>query len=543
MMQISSREEALEQALQWLEQYGGPDICLAELLCDRHAGDPEKVALVYEDAAGESTHTFAEMRDLSAKFAGVLRSLGVAKGDRVATLLPKTPELMIATLGLWRLGAVHVPLYTAFGPQAISFRVENSGASVIVTDTANRPNINTDDNVRIITVEDPKKPWKESGDIAFWDALKSAEPALERILVSGDDLMIVIYTSGTTGDPKGVETPVKALASFEVYMRFGLEARDDDVFWNMADPGWAYGLYYALAAPLLMGRPTLYINVPSTVKTVYSMLRKYAVTNIATAPTIFRMLRAAGAPEGAMDGINLRVASCAGEPLNPDVGDWATEHLGIPIHDQYGQTEIGMVAVNHHLPALERPLKPGSMGHAMPGFHPVVLDESGAELGPGEDGQMALDISKSPLYWFRGYYNDPDRTAGRIIGNGRYYITGDTVRMDRDGYFFFSGRDDDIISSSAHRIGPFEIESALMGHDAVAEAAVVGKPDSLRGEIVKAFVVLKEGFKPSKNLANEICQFVRSNLSSHAYPREAEFVKQLPKTPSGKIQRFLLREK
>jgi acetyl-CoA synthetase len=237
----------------------------------------------------------------------------------------------------------------------------------------------------------------------------------------------------------------------------------------------------------------------------------------------------------------LRVASSAGEPLNPDVIAWSEAALGVPIHDQYGQTEHGMVVNNHHAPGLARPLRPGSMGHPMPGFRAVVVDAEGRELGSGQEGQLAVDRRASPLYWFRGYYNDPERTAERFTADGRYYLTGDAASIDADGYVFFSGRADDLITSAGYRIGPFEVESALIGHAAVAEAAAVGKPDELRGEVVKAFVVLKPGHVGSTELAAELSQFVKANLSSHAYPREIEFVEALPKTPSGKIQRFLLR--
>ena len=548
MMLLSSQEETRVQVQAWLREYGGPDVAVARLLCDRHAQDPERMALWYEDAAGkEARYTFAELRDLSARCAGVLQSLGVSKGDRVATLLPKTPELLIATLALWRLGAVHVPLFTAFGPQAIAYRISNSGARVLVTDTTNRAKIGnasgTPDALgvsiaHVVTVEGSDPSRGLSGDISFWAALEKAEPVATPVSSTGEDLLIVIYTSGTTGKPKGVEVPVKALASFEAYMRFGLDLREEDVFWNMADPGWAYGLYYALIGPLLLGKTTLFFNAPFNVQDIYRILQKYNVTAIATAPTAFRMMRAAEAPVEAKHRLRLRVASTAGEPLNPDVIDWAIQQLGVPIHDQYGQTELGMVVTNHHLPALQRPLRPSSMGHAMPGFRVVILDESGVELGPGREGQLAVDTEGSPLFWFRSYYQDPARTAECFTRDGRYYLTGDVASMDAEKYCFFIGRDDDIITSASYRIGPFETESALMGHEAVAEAAVAGKPDPLRGEVVKAYVVVKAGYAPSEELASELRQFVRSNLSAHAYPREVEFVDQLPKTPSGKIQRF-----
>ncbi len=551
-MQLSSQEDIQGQIQAWLNEYDGANVAVAHLLCDRHAQEPDRVALRYEDATGKATtYTFTELRDLSAKCAGVLHSLGVAKGDRVATLLPKTPELLITTLALWRLGAVHVPLFTAFGPQAIMYRVGHSGARVLVTDTMNRVKIGQEDRVssvqaslaHVVTVEGLEPDGGLPGDIPFWTGLEAAAPVVTPVVGTGEDVLILIYTSGTTGEPKGVEVPVKALASMEAYMRFGLDLRDEDVYWNMADPGWAYGLFYALIGPFLLGQATLLFNVPFDVQATYRILQKYGVTNLATAPTAFRVMRATGGPGEIKQHLRLRVASTAGEPLNPDVMAWAVEHLGVSIHDHYGQTELGMVVTNNHLPALQRPLRPGSAGHAMPGFRMVILDESGIELGPGHEGQLAVDTQQSPLYGFRGYYQDPARTAERFTSSGRYYLTGDAASQDAEAYIFLTGRCDDIITSASYRIGPYELESALMEHAAVAEAAVVGIPDPLRGEVVKAYVVVKARYTPSKTLAVELRQLVRVNLSAYACPREVEFVDQLPKTPSGKIQRFLLRSR
>ncbi len=536
----------IERQLQtWLSTFDADTISVAGILCDQHAEDPQKTALLYEDALGNSArYTFAQLRDLSSRLAGVLKALGVTKGDRVATLLPKSPELLVTTLGLWRLGAAHVPLFTAFGPQAISSRVENSQARVLVTDVANRHKVSYANagpgSPQVVTVTDDSSGTHD-GDVAYRDALAQADPVTDPVLTCGDDLFILIYTSGTTGSPKGVEIPVKALASFVAYMRFGLDVRDDDVYWNMADPGWAYGLFYALVGPLLLGNTTLFFNAPFDVSATYRILETYGVTNVTTAPTVFRMMRAAEDQVIPSDTSSLRLASCAGEPLNPDVVSWGRDQLGVPIHDHYGQTEGGMMVCNHHLPELQRPIRAGSMGHTMPGFRIVILDPDGKELAAGQEGQLAVDTYASPLFWYRGYFNDPERTAERFTDNGRYYLTGDSASRDADDYVSFSGRADDIITSAGYRIGPFEPESALLTHEAVAEAAVVGIADELRGEIVKAFVVLKAGYDPSSELAETLRTFVQSTLSAHAYPRQIEFISDLPKTPSGKIQRFLLR--
>jgi acetyl-CoA synthetase len=509
---------------QWLEDFTNHPVSVSRVLCDRWAEDPSRVGLHYEDPSGRADRiTFAGLRERSLRFAAALSRLGVGKGDRVATLLPKRPELPIATLGLWRLGAVHVPLFTAFGPDAIRYRVESSGAKVVVTDTANRTKIPQLAGVAILEVE---------GD---WETQNAGE--LEEVELAPDDLFILIYTSGTTGHPKGVGVPVRALASFAAYMSFGLDVRADDVHWNIADPGWAYGLYYGLIGTLLIGDAPIYYNGPFSAAVVYDVMHRYGVTNLAAAPTVYRALRAAGPVPG---GLRVRALSSAGEPLNPDVIAWAERELGVPIHDQYGQTELGMVVINCQREDLKHGLKPGSMGQAMPGFRALVVDATGTEVAAGEQGEVAIDPAGSPLFWFSGYWRDPEWTARRFVGE-RYYVTGDTALIDGDGFFFFSSRADDVITSAGYRIGPFEVESSLMAHPAVAEAAAIGKPDQLRGEVVKAYVVLKGGFSPSDDLGHELSEFVKQRLSAHAYPREVEFIRELPKTPSGKVQRFVLR--
>jgi acetyl-CoA synthetase len=434
---------------------------------------------------------------------------------------------------------VHVPLFTAFGPQAIALRTGDSAARVVVTDATNRAKLAGMD-LRVVAVEGRAGAPADGGDLPFWSSLLAADPLAEVVAVGADDPFILIYTSGTTGQPKGVAVPVRALTSFAVYMRLGLDVRDDDVYWNMADPGWAYGLYYALVGPLLLGVPTLFFNAPFTVDGTLRVLRAYGVTNFAAAPTVYRALRAA-AIDDAGAGLRLRALASAGEPLNPDVIAWAERTLGVAIRDHYGQTEQGMMIANATAPALRRPLRPGSMGVALPGFRAAIVDGAGHELGPGAEGQIALDIARSPLSWFRGYYRAPEWSDERIVG-GRYYLSGDAGSRDADGYVHFTGRADDIISSAGYRIGPFEVESALMGHPAVAEAAAVGQPDELRGEVVAAFVVLKPSHAPSDDLAADLSRFVKTNLSAHAYPRAITFVAALPKTPSGKVQRFLLRQ-
>lgn len=502
--------------------------------CDRHA-QPGRVALFWEGSDGRSrTYTFEELKEYSARLANFLQSAGVQPGDRVAGLLPRIPELLILILGAWRLGAVYQPLFTAFGSKAIEHRVSESGARMIFTDANNRPKLaDVSACPPIVTVDSREK--QAPGDRDFWTELQRQPAQADPVMRRGDDAMLMMFTSGTTGPAKGVMVPLKALLSFDVYMRHAIDLRAEDAYWNIADPGWAYGLYYAVIGPLLLGHATTFYDGAFSPEGTYRVIEKYRISNLAGAPTAFRMLIAAGGQAAAKAKGSLRVVSSAGETLNPEVTRWFREHLGCPINDHYGQTEVGMIVCNHH--GLSHPIHPGSAGLPLPGFKIAIVDEQGREVPRGTPGILAIDRKRSPLFWFQGYWQQ--ETTCWV---GDYYLTGDSARQDSGGVISFIGRSDDIITSSAYRIGPYDVESALIEHPAVMEAGVVGKPDPERTEVVKAFVVLCSGRQPAPELAEELQQFVKTRLSAHAYPREIEFVDQLPKTPSGKLQRFILRQ-
>jgi len=488
--------------------------------CDRYA-ETGGTALRWSSADGRSAeYSFAQLRDLSAQFAGMLAARGVRPGDIVAGLLPRTPDLMVTILGVWRAGAVYQPLFTAFGPRAVEHRLAASGARLVVTDPANRPKLDGVPNIAVVLTTDLPVE------------LDRHPPRFDPVMRRGDDPFLLMFTSGTTGMPKGVPVPLRALLGFGAYMRQSIDLRSGDRFWNIADPGWAYGLYYAVTGPLLLGQATTLHDGPFTAASAYAVLQRWSITNLAGAPTAFRLMIAAGPAAAQAVRGQLRVVSSAGEPLNPEVIRWFAEHLGVAIHDHYGQTELGMVVCNHH--ALRHPVRPGSAGLPLPGYRVAVLDDADRELPQGEPGVLAVDLARSPLHWFGGYLGQPPPT-------GPYYRTGDTVELEPGGGISFVGRSDDIITSAGYRIGPFEVESALIEHPAVIEAAVVGKPDPERTEIVAAFVVLADGTRGTDALAHELQQHVRSRLSAHAYPREIAFVENLPKTPSGKLQRFILR--
>lgn len=503
--------------------------------CDRWCGS-DRVALRREDVNGRAqVRTFEELRDDSSRLANLLASKGISAGDRVAALLPRIPELLVTILAVWRLGAIYQPLFTAFGPKAIEHRLRASGAKMIITNAEYSGRLAGIDCSLLRAVTSATSE-TDSSYIDLSSEVPRQSPRFEPVLRTADDPFLIMFTSGTTGPAKSLLVPLKAIAAFVGYMTQAIELRTEDSFWNVADPGWAYGLYYAVTGPLAMGHTTLFYDGPFTVESTVRVVKKYGITNLAGSPTAYRLLIGAG-PE-ALSPIKgqLRVVSSAGEPLNPEVIRWFGEHLAAPIYDHYGQTELGMVVCNHH--GLKHPVHLGSAGLPVPGHRVVVLNDQDRELGPAEPGILAVDKINSPLYWFDGYEGaDPE------IPSTRYYRSGDTVELNDDGSISFVGRSDDVITSSGYRIGPFDVESALIEHPAVLEAAVIGKPDPERTEIVKAFVVLKDGQSGSLELADELKKHVRNRLSAHAYPREIEFTSELPKTPSGKIQRFLLRNR
>ncbi|NIF27184.1 AMP-binding protein [Pantoea sp. Tr-811] len=497
--------------------------------CDRHAGK-NTLALAWEDRDGNrARYSFDQLKVQAVRFANVLRAQGVGAGDRVAGLLPRTPQLLVTILATWRLGAVYQPLFTAFGPKAIEHRLEQSAARVVVTDSLNRAKLDTLQRCpTVITVN------ARSGELDFQQCLDRADAVCEPVMRSGDDPFLLMFTSGTTGPAKPLEVPLRAIVAFQGYMRDAIDLRPNDNFWNLADPGWAYGLYYAVTGPLSLGCATTFYDGPFSVESCARIIQSLGITNLAGSPTAYRLLIAGGSEFSTPVKGRLRVVSSAGEPLNPEVIRWFAEELGVTIHDHYGQTELGMVLCNHH--GLQHPVQAGSAGFAIPGHRIVVLGEQGEELPPGQPGILAVDRQHSPLCWFDGYHGLPTKAFV-----GHYYLSGDTVELNQDGSISFVGRSDDVITTSGYRVGPFDVESALIEHPAVIEAAVIGKPDPQRTELIKAFVVLAAGCAASEALADTLRQHVRQRLYAHAYPREIEFVDELPKTPSGKLQRFILR--
>jgi len=532
---------AADRVTELTAEFTAPVLDVGWLLCDRHPAD--HVAFTVVDSTGEHSHlTYGELAAISHRYARALRGLGVGPGDRVATLMGKSADLVALILAIWRLGAVYVPLFTAFAPQAIALRLDGSGAHVVVVDPDQRhkldpgPDLPHDPERRVVVTG----AGASGGDASLADLVAAVSPKpVSAVTTSGDGPLVHMFTSGTTGKPKGVIHPVSYVAGWQIYLEYGLGVTRESSYWCAADPGWAYGLYSAIVAPLAAGIPSLLLAGGFSVETTWRTLLDHSVTDFTAAPTVYRGLRSSSVP--VPRGLRLARASSAGEPLTPEVNEWAGAELGLAVHDHFGQTEVGMPLANHHHPELARRVKAGSMGRPVPGWSLTVLaDDKDEPVEPGVLGRVAIDVAASPLMTFRGY-QVPGQSDAKFTADGRWYLTGDAGRLDADGDFFFSSRDDDVIIMAGYRIGPFEIESVLAQHPAVAECSVIGAPDAVRGEVIEAYVVLRGGNDASPALATELQHFVKTRYAAHAYPRTIHFIDALPKTPSGKTQRYLLR--
>jgi acetyl-CoA synthetase len=368
--------------------------------------------------------------------------------------------------------------------------------------------------------------------------LAGAAPFGGSTAIGGDGAFVHMFTSGTTGAPKGVVHPLRYVAGWQAYLQFALGVREDSVYWCGADPGWAYGLYSAVVAPMVLGLRSVLQRGGFDAAATWRALVDLGVTDYAAAPTVFRSLRISDAP--IPEGLRLQRLSSAGEPLTAEVNEWAGPALGLQVHDHYGQTELGMTIGFPHHPGLEIPVVPQTMGVALPGWAVTVLQEgTSTEAQTGTPGLLAVDVAASPLMTFRGYAGTG--AGDRFTSDGRYYLSGDLATRNADGTLRFSSRDDDVIIMAGYRIGPFDVESVLTQHSAVVECAVVGAPDPVRGEVIVAFVVLRADVEASEEIVRELQTLVRERYAAHAYPRRIHLVPNLPKTPSGKIQRARLR--
>jgi acetyl-CoA synthetase len=544
------REFSWNAARAWLDGLpGGRGLNIAHEAVDRHAAGPlcDRVALRFLMKDGRTREfTYGDLARETSRFANALWRLGVRKGDPVAVLAGRIPELYIAALGTMKHGSVFVPLFSAFGPEPLQTRLEIARARVLVTtDALYRRKV---------------------------EAIRGALPALEHVLVAGDsgavaglagvrdlrrllddadprftigatdpeDVAVLHFTSGTTGRPKGAVHVHDAVVAHHATARFALDLHPQDVFWCTADPGWVTGTSYGIIAPLTHGITSVVDEADFDAERWYGILQRERVSVWYTAPTAIRMLMKAGldlAHGHRFDA--LRFLASVGEPLNPEAVTWGVDAVGRPFHDNWWQTETGGIMIANFA-ALE--IRPGSMGRPLPGIDAAIVRRTGGDAvevidTPGVQGELALRPGWPSM--FRGYQGDIARYRACFAGG--YYLTGDMARRDADGYFWFVGRTDDLIKSSGHLIGPFEVESALLEHPAVAEAAVIGKPDPVALEIVKAFVALKPGHEPGEALRRELLGFARVRLGSAVAPKEIDFRPSIPKNRAGKIMRRLLK--
>ncbi|HEY9790889.1 MAG TPA: acetate--CoA ligase [Candidatus Obscuribacterales bacterium] len=531
-----------DDARKEIAYFAGGKVNAAYNAIDRHMQDGRrnKVALYCVDKNNNlDAFTYQDMYYLSNRLGNALKGLGVQKGDRVFIYMPRIPEMYVSTIAIAKIGAIVGPLFSAFGPDALRDRLQDSNAKVIITTPELKANL---DEIRdqlpdleyVVVVRNDGK--LKRGEISYEELMVGASEVLAPEHMDPEDGLYLLYTSGTTGKPKGVLHVHNDIIGHHMTAKWVLDLRDDDVYWCTADPGWVTGTVYGIFAPWSNGASIVTYEGRFDARSWYQLIDRLHVTVWYTAPTALRMLMKAGdevVNEYSLG--SLRHVLSVGEPLNAEVVRWGMKVYGLPIHDNWWQTETGMMLCAN-LPCM--PIKPGSMGRPLPGTYVTVVDDEGNELQPGQLGRLVVRPgwpSQLRQVWrnaekYKEYFKIPG-----------WYFSGDNAWKDEDGYIWFVGRADDVINTAGHRVGPFEVESALVEHPQVAEAGVIGKPDKERGEIIKAFIVLKNNVKASDALLEEIKEFTKRKLAAHAYPREIEVKDKLPKTRSGKIMRRLLK--
>ncbi len=541
--------DGARQSITWaqirseLDGHPGGGLNIAYECLDRHlkTNRRDKVAMIWEGRDGEQeTYTYEQFTKEANRVANGLRSLGVEKGDRVFMFIDRLPECYFTAFGTLKLGAVIGPLFSAFGPDAVKDRLADSAAKVLVTSPrlwdkikeirGDLPSLET-----VILVTRREKAEPAAGEVLWDDVIAGQSEEFETVNTDPEDYSVMHYTSGTTGKPKGAAHVHNAIIGHYATGKYVLDLHDDDIYWCTADPGWVTGTSYGMFAPWSNGVTSLIHEGGFGANAWYGLIAKYKVTVWYTAPTAIRMLMKAGEEAAKKHDLSsLRYTMSVGEPLNPEAVVWGERAIGLPFHDNWWQTETGAIMIANYA-SME--IRPGSMGRPFPGIEPAIIDDEGNEVTPGEEGDLAVRPGWPSM--FRTYWNR-EKLYDSCFRNG-WYITGDRARMDEDGYFWFIGRADDVINTAGHLVGPFEVESALLEHEAVAEAGVIGKPDPVAMEVVKAFVALKDGYEESEELRRELRQFAIGKLGKAVAPREIEFLPGMPKTRSGKIMRRLLK--
>jgi acetyl-CoA synthetase len=539
------RDFSWEDIHKELDGLPGGGLNIAHEAIDRHitGKNRDKIALYWEGKDGSAeSYTFADLSRLTNSFANVLKSLGVSKGERVFVFLDRLPELYISVFGTLKLGAVIGPLFSAFGPEAARDRLQDSGAKVLVTSPELKERVYQVkgdlpqlEHLIIVNKNNRYASTLKPGEISYEEAMAAASSDFQIAPTTKDDYAIMHYTSGTTGKPKVAAHVHQAILGHYATAKYVLDLQEKDIYWCTADPGWVTGTSYGMFGPWSNGITSVIYEGGFQAENWYNILQKYRVTMWYTAPTAIRMLMKAGEElPKKYDLSSVRYICSVGEPLNPEAIVWGQAAYELAIHDNWWQTETGCILIANY-PIQD--VRLGSMGRPFPGITAAILDDKCQEVPPGKTGNLAIKPGWPSM--FRTYWNNTELYESRFT-NG-WYITGDRATKDGDGYFWFVGRADDVINTAGHLVGPFEVESALIEHPAVAEAGVIGKPDPMRMEIVKAFVSLKQGYTASEALKEDLQQFVRQKLAAHAYPREIEFLPTLPKTRSGKIMRRLLK--
>tara|TARA_Y100000590_G_scaffold147621_2_gene169506 strand:- start:17505 stop:19247 length:1743 start_codon:yes stop_codon:yes gene_type:complete len=512
---------------------------------DRHVknGNGDRLAMIWVGKNDEEeSYTYSDLKLQSDKFGAVIRNLGLIRGDKVFIFMDRLPELYIAALGVLKAGGIIAPLFSAFGPEPVKDRMEDAGANYLITTPDLRsklddilPDIETLKNVIIVNKNGRSKEKMKDEDLSYEKLMISSDSNFEIEHTTQYDFAIMHYTSGSTGKPKGVLHRHQAVVQQWLTGKWALDLKEDDVYFCTADPGWVTGTSYGIIAPWTNGVTQLIYEGGFGAQNWYKLIEKYKVTVWYTAPTAVRLLMRSGKKiVEKFDLSTLRFIGSVGEPLNPEAVVWGNETYGLPIHDNWWQTETGAIMCANY-PSM--PIRPGSMGRPLPGIDMAVIDENYEPLPNGEIGALAVRPgwpSMMYTYWQK------DEMYNSRFKKG-WYITGDQASVDDDGYFWFQGRADDVINTAGHLVGPFEVESTLIEHPAVAEAGVIGKPDPIAMEIVKAFVTLNPDYEPSKELNRELIKFSRNKLSAGIAPREIDFIDIMPKTRSGKIMRRLLK--
>jgi acetyl-CoA synthetase len=537
---MPDRYDELYRSFRWdvPERYN-----MARACCGQWAGDRARFALYWEDESGATAaYSFWDIQQVANRLSNALAALGVKRGDRVAIILPQRPETAIAYVAVFQMGAIALPLSHLFGPDALEYRMEHAEASVAIVEPTTIGNLRAiRDRLahlrHVIGVD-----LHEGGTQGWKNLLEKASARFTPVDTKADDPALIIYTSGTTGPPKGALKAHRVLLgnapgfvhSHDFFPQPG------DMFWSPADWAWTGGLMDALLPAWLFGMPILGYRGRFDAEKAYYLLEKYGVRNSFLFPTALKlMMKAFPSPKAKFD-ISLRSIMSAGESVGVTVFEWAKAELGVTINEMFGQTEINYVVGNCQS---AWPAKPGSIGRPYPGHRVAVIDDKGNEARRGELGEIAVnrrfDGQPDPVF-FLEYWKNEKATREKFIGD--WGCTGDQAKMDEDGYLWYQGRSDDVIKSAGYRIGPAEIESCLVKHPAVLNAAVIGKPDATRGSIVKAFIVLQPGKLPSEALIEQIQEHVRGRLAPYEYPREIEFIEALPMTTTGKVQRKELRK-